>query len=115
VLQLMIHQVLLAAMALPSLYHILIHKGCLGLCLPMSLHVASVLILSSVKFLAELGYRTDNKEYAIGAIMEDGTRYLNQEVINHLQISPEYLEQEKLHQIAEIRRRTSVFHGGAQT
>ena len=33
--------------------------------------------------------------------------------MSHLQISPEYLEQEKLHQIAEIRRRTSVFHGGA--
>ena len=55
----------------------------------------------------------DNKEHAIGAIMEDGTAYIDQEAINHLQISSEYLEQEKLHQIAEIRRRNSVFHGGA--
>src|SRR5262249_9078915 len=53
-----------------------------------------------------------NKEQAIGAIMEDGTTYLDEELVNHLQISPEYLEQEKLHRIAEIRRRTSVFHGG---
>ncbi len=54
----------------------------------------------------------DNKEHAIGAIMEDGAIYIDQEAINHLQISPEYLEQEKIHQIAEIRRRNSVFHGG---
>ena len=36
----------------------------------------------------------DNKEHAIGAIMEDGTAYIDQETINHLQISPQYLEQE---------------------
>ena len=29
-----------------------------------------------------------------------------------LQILPEYLEQEKLHQIAEIGGRHSLFHGG---
>jgi len=53
-----------------------------------------------------------NKEQAIGAIMEDGTTYLDEELVNHLQISAEYLEREKLHQIHEIRRRNSVFHGG---
>ncbi|MGC2575485.1 MAG: phosphoribosyltransferase family protein [Candidatus Nitrosopolaris sp.] len=55
----------------------------------------------------------DNKEHAIGARMEDGTTYLDEQLVNHLQISPEYLEREKLHQIQEISRRTSVFHGGA--
>ena len=28
--------------------------------------------------------------------MEDGTTYIDQEAVNHLQISAEYLEQEKL-------------------
>ena len=45
--------------------------------------------------------------------MEDGTTYIDEQMVNDLQISSEYLEQEKLHQIAEIRRRTSVFDGGA--
>ncbi|MGC2570407.1 MAG: phosphoribosyltransferase family protein [Candidatus Nitrosopolaris sp.] len=56
----------------------------------------------------------DNKEHAIGAIMEDGTTYLDQELVNHLQISPNYLEQEKLRQIEEIRRRKSLFIGGRE-
>ena len=47
-----------------------------------------------------------NKEHALGAIMEDGTTYLDEELVNHLQISPEYLEREKLHQINEIRQLT---------
>ena len=56
----------------------------------------------------------DDKEYAIGAIMEDGTTYIDQEAINHLQVFPAYLEREKLHQIVEIRRRVYVFHGGSR-
>ena len=35
----------------------------------------------------------DNKEYAIGAIMEDVITYIDQEAVNHLQISAKYLEQ----------------------
>jgi putative phosphoribosyl transferase len=53
----------------------------------------------------------DNKEHAIGAIMEDGTAYVDEELINLLQISPDYLEKEKLEQIAEIKRRTSMYVG----
>lgn len=56
----------------------------------------------------------DNKEHAIGAIMEDDTTYIDQEAVNHLQISAEYLEQEKLHQIEEIRRRKSLFLEGRE-
>ena len=41
----------------------------------------------------------DNKEASIGAIMEDGTTYVNKELVNALYISPEYLEKEKLAQI----------------
>ena len=51
----------------------------------------------------------DNKEQAIGAIMEDGTTYLNQERINMLQITQEYLQKEKAKQIAEIRYRTVLY------
>jgi putative phosphoribosyl transferase len=52
----------------------------------------------------------DNKEQAIGAIMEDGTTYIDQQLINDLQISSEYLEKEKLEQIREIKRRTALYH-----
>jgi putative phosphoribosyl transferase len=51
----------------------------------------------------------DNKEQSIGAIMEDGTAYIDQELINDLQISSEYLEKEKLEQIQEIKRKTSLY------
>jgi len=51
----------------------------------------------------------DNKEEAIGAIMEDGTTYLDEELINDLQIAPEYLEKEKSYQIEEIRRRSGLY------
>jgi putative phosphoribosyl transferase len=51
----------------------------------------------------------DNKEQAIGAIMEDGTTYIDHQLINDLQISSDYLEKEKLEQIQEIRRRTALY------
>ena len=53
----------------------------------------------------------DKKEHAIGAIMEDGSVYVDEQLINHLQISPEYLENEKQHQIEEIKRRTALYVG----
>src|SRR5436309_4942305 len=57
----------------------------------------------------------DNKEQAIGAVMEDGTTYLNEELINDLQIPSEYLEKEKSYQIEEIRRRSSLYRTPAPT
>jgi putative phosphoribosyl transferase len=50
-----------------------------------------------------------NKELAIGAIMEDGTTYLDQKRITDSLISLEYLEKEKLEQIEEIKRRTALY------
>src|SRR5436309_10659139 len=44
----------------------------------------------------------DNKEQAIDAVMEDGTTYLDEELISMLQIPPEYVEKEKAEQIQEI-------------
>lgn len=50
-----------------------------------------------------------NKEHAIGAIMEDGTTYIDQELVQLLSINQEYLEKEKRYQIEEIRRRNSLY------
>jgi len=52
---------------------------------------------------------TDNKEQAIGAVMEDGTIYLDEEAISMFQITPAYLEKEIEEQIKEIRRRNILY------
>jgi predicted phosphoribosyltransferase len=51
-----------------------------------------------------------NKEVAIGAVMEDGTTYLNELIVRELEISPEYIEKEKSLQLDEIRHRTLLYH-----
>jgi putative phosphoribosyl transferase len=51
----------------------------------------------------------DNKEQAIGAIMEDGTTYLDEDLTSMLQISSQYLEKEKVVQREQIRRRNSLY------
>jgi predicted phosphoribosyltransferase len=51
----------------------------------------------------------DNKEQAIGAVMEDGTTYLDEELISMLQITQDYIEKEKAEQIQEIRRRIILY------
>ena len=50
-----------------------------------------------------------NEELAIGAIMEDGTTYLNDKLIRELEISQEYIEKQKIEQIGEIKRRYSLY------
>jgi putative phosphoribosyl transferase len=50
-----------------------------------------------------------NEELAIGAIMEDGTTYLNESLVKELDISHEYIKNEKLEQLKEIRRRTQLY------
>ena len=52
-----------------------------------------------------------NEEVAIGAVMEDGTTYLNEEIVRILEVSKEYIEQEKAKQIQEIKRRTLLYRG----
>ena len=51
----------------------------------------------------------DNKEHAIGAVMEDGTTYIDQDLVQMLAINQEYLEKKKKYQIEEIRRRSSLY------
>jgi putative phosphoribosyl transferase len=51
-----------------------------------------------------------NKELGIGAIMKDGTVYLNTFVIDALGISTEYLEKEMEKQKNEIKRLEELYH-----
>lgn len=52
-----------------------------------------------------------NKEIAIGAVSLDGTYILNEEYINMLNISQEYIEREISEQIEEIKRRLNKYKG----
>ena len=51
-----------------------------------------------------------NEEIAIGALMEDGSTYLNDSLIIELEISQDYIEKEKSKQIQEIKRRSTLYH-----
>jgi putative phosphoribosyl transferase len=51
----------------------------------------------------------DNKEQAIGAIMEDGTTYIDKELVEELSMPDDYIEKEKAYQLEEIKRRSSLF------
>jgi putative phosphoribosyl transferase len=42
-------------------------------------------------------------------VMEDGTTSLNEEIVRILEVSKEYIEQEKSKQIQEIKRRTLLY------
>ena len=53
-----------------------------------------------------------NRELGIGAIMKDGTLFLNDSVINALGISSEYIEKEKEEQKKEIYRREGLYRIG---
>ncbi|HEY7756760.1 MAG TPA: phosphoribosyltransferase family protein [Nitrososphaeraceae archaeon] len=51
----------------------------------------------------------DNEEIAIGAVTGDGTTYLNHLLIKELGIPSDYIAGEKLKQLKEIERRTSLY------
>jgi putative phosphoribosyl transferase len=51
----------------------------------------------------------DNKENSIGAIMPDGSVYLDPLMLRWLKVSPEYIEKEKAEQSHEIVRRTALY------
>jgi predicted phosphoribosyltransferase len=52
-----------------------------------------------------------NKENAFGAIMEDGTTFIDDKIVDALSISNEYIQQEKEkeRQLQEINRRILVY------
>lgn len=51
----------------------------------------------------------DNKENSIGAIMPDGSVYLDALKLRWLKVSPEYIEKEKAEQSHEIDRRAALY------
>jgi putative phosphoribosyl transferase len=53
-----------------------------------------------------------NPEYAIGAVMLDGTLYLNPEALRITGASPEYIEAEKTREMTEAARRIEAYRGG---
>jgi predicted phosphoribosyltransferase len=55
-----------------------------------------------------------SEELAIGAIMEDGTTYLNDMLVKELEVSQEYIEEEKAYQIQEIKRRSSLYRRNSE-
>ena len=54
-----------------------------------------------------------NEEVAIGAVMEDGTTYLNEVIVKELGVSHEYIEKEKTLQLEDIKRRVSLYYGSS--
>ena len=50
-----------------------------------------------------------NQEIAIGAIMDDETSYLNEDLVKELDVSKEQIEKEKAIQIEEIKRRKTLY------
>lgn len=51
----------------------------------------------------------ENEELAIGAVMEDGTSYINRYIVNALRIPQDYIENEMARQATEIRRRSATY------
>jgi len=61
-----------------------------------------------VSFAHKLG-APNNPEFAIGSIGEDGEVFLNEDVARELVISPDYIPDEKEHQLAEIKTRSVMY------
>jgi putative phosphoribosyl transferase len=55
----------------------------------------------------------DNPELAIGAMTEDGTIILDDELVKYLQVSKEYIKEESERQRLEIERRLKLYRGDA--
>lgn len=53
-----------------------------------------------------------NPEYAIGAVMSDGTLYLNPGALSITGATPEYVEAEKGREMREAARRLEAYRGG---
>jgi putative phosphoribosyl transferase len=51
----------------------------------------------------------NNPELAIGAVMQDRTAYLNESVIQMLQVPSEYIDEEISRQVLEVQRRMSLY------
>jgi putative phosphoribosyl transferase len=53
----------------------------------------------------------DNPELAIGAVTEDGTMILDQDLVKYLEVSEAYIQKESKYQQSEIKRRIRLYRG----
>lgn len=56
-----------------------------------------------------------NPELAVGAVTEDGTMILDHDLVQQLNVSKSYLEEESKRQIQEIKRRMSRYRQAVET
>src|SRR5918996_37967 len=56
----------------------------------------------------------NNPELAIGAVMPDGSYFLNQEIVDTLNVSQEYIDIQANTQIKEIDRRLLIYRGSKE-
>lgn len=56
----------------------------------------------------------DNPEFAVGALMPDGSYFLNQEHVRMLNISPEYIQMKANAELKEIDRRLISYRGSKE-
>jgi putative phosphoribosyl transferase len=72
--------------------------------------VASRLAISNFSIIVPRKLRLPGSmENAMGAIMEDGTTYLNCLLLKDSNVTPEHIENERLIQMREIRRRMALY------
>jgi putative phosphoribosyl transferase len=57
----------------------------------------------------------NNEELAIGAITGDGTTYINDTLVKALDVTPDYIANERLNQLKEIERRASLYYSKKKT
>ena len=50
-----------------------------------------------------------NEELAIGAVMEDGTEYINRYLVTALRVPPAYIDEERAREVAEVKRRIQAY------
>ncbi len=55
-----------------------------------------------------------NSELAIGAVAEDGSIVLNEDIVSFLGVDEEYIREEARRQLAEIKRRVSAYRAGGE-
>jgi putative phosphoribosyl transferase len=79
---------------------------------PIGLEVATVLKADLDLVIPRKIGAERNPEYAIGAVMQDGTAFLNQEAVTLTGASADYIEAEKTKEMREAARRLEAYRGG---
>jgi predicted phosphoribosyltransferase len=93
-------------------------KGAIVLAIPrggvvVGFEVAHALNISLDLIIPRKIRAPDNPELAIGALTEDGTVILDDELVKYLQVSEEYVREESERQRLEIERRLKLYRGDA--